>query len=495
MLTAVLKGVKTTSITGNEEVGINKIEFDSRKTGRGDMFVAIRGTEADGHDYISKAIQNGACVIVCDTLPAEINPGVTYVRVEDTGEALGRMASNFYHHPSAKLKLVGITGTNGKTTTATLLYELFRKLGHKAGLISTVAYRIDDEEIPSEHTTPDAVSLNRMLHEMVRQGCGYCFMEVSSHSLIQHRIDGLSFAGGLFTNLTQDHLDYHHTFAEYLKAKKLFFDNYLPKGTFALVNLDDRNGRVMVQNTKAAVKTYAVKSFADYRCKVVESHFDGMLLNIDAAEVWVQFIGRFNAYNLLGAYAVARELGVGKEEILLILSELKPVAGRFEYLSSPAGVTAIIDYAHTPDALGNVLATINQIRTGSQKIITVVGCGGNRDKGKRPLMARIAVENSDFVIFTTDNPRFEDPADILNDMTAGVDAPRYNGKYITVPDRREAIKTAVIMAKGVNGNNMPAGGKGNIILVAGKGHETYQEINGVKHPFDDKQEIRRSFGL
>ena len=478
-LEELLHGVPTGAIKGGVEVSVQGLEADSRNVEPGQLFIALRGTQSDGHRYIADAVQKGVAAVLCEEIPVETDNRVTYVQVADTSKALGLLAANFYGHPDAKLKLVGVTGTNGKTTTASLLYEMYRKLGYKAGLISTVVYKVDDREIESTHTTPDAIHLNALLAEMAEVGCEYCFMEVSSHSVAQHRIEGLRFAGGIFTNLTHDHLDYHETFAEYLKAKKCFFDT-LPKGAFALVNADDKNGKVMVQNTKAEAKTYSLKSFSDFKCKLLETHFDGMLLDIDGQEVWVKFIGKFNAYNLLSVYAAAVLLGSNRDEVLTILSELVPVSGRVEFVRSHEGMTGIVDYAHTPDALANILATINEIRTPDQNLYTVVGCGGNRDKTKRPVMAKIAGENSDRVFLTSDNPRFEKPEDILDDMKAGLDPTM---KALVITDRREAIKTAVALAK-----------PGDIVLVAGKGHETYQSIEGVKHHFDDKEELNNAFG-
>ncbi|MDR0954611.1 MAG: UDP-N-acetylmuramoyl-L-alanyl-D-glutamate--2,6-diaminopimelate ligase [Rikenellaceae bacterium] len=479
-LGALLQGLEIEVVKGSLDRSVSGIEMDSRQVQAGTLFVALRGTQSDGHAYIAGAIIRGATAVLCEALPEEVDPTVTYVQVADTQAALGVLAANFYDRPSEKLRLVGVTGTNGKTTTASLLYEMFRRLGYKVGLISTVIYRIDDLSVASTHTTPDAISLNRLLAEMVEAGCAYCFMEVSSHSIVQHRIEGLHFAGGIFTNLTHDHLDYHATFANYRDAKKAFFDG-LPKGAFALVNIDDKNGRVMTQNTRAAVKSYALKSFADFKCQILEAHFDGMLLEIDSQEVWVHFLGRFNAYNLLAVYATAILLGEDRQQVLTALSELVPVSGRFEFVRSAEGVTAIVDYAHTPDALDNVLATINEIRRPEQKLYTVVGCGGDRDREKRPVMARIAGEKSDIAVLTSDNPRFEKPEDILDEMKAGLDPTM---KALIITDRREAIKTAVALAR-----------PGDIILVAGKGHEDYQLIAGVKHHFDDKEELRMCFGM
>ena len=467
-------------IIGTSSTTINDITFDSRQVKKGSCFIAMRGTQADGHQYIGKAVELGASVIVCEELPEKTEKGVTYIKVKDSSEQLGYMASAFYGNPSEKLKLVGITGTNGKTTTVTLLYRLFNKLGFKSGLLSTVVNFIGDEEIKSTHTTPDAIQLNQLLARMVEAGCTHCFMEVSSHSVVQHRITGLKFAGAIFSNITHDHLDYHKTFDEYLKAKKRFFD-LLPSEAFALINIDDKNGRVMVQNTNAKVSTYSLRSMANFKCKVIENHFDGMLLNLDSVEVWTRLVGGFNAYNLLAIYSAARLLGVEKDIILTELSNMTPVSGRFEHMKSPKGINVVVDYAHTPDALQNVIDTINEIRTEEYKLITVVGAGGNRDKTKRPIMAKVAVEGSNMVILTSDNPRFEEPEDILNDMKVGVE-PSMVGKVLTIVDRREAIRTAYMLAN-----------QGDIILVAGKGHENYQEIKGVKHHFDDKEVIQEIF--
>lgn len=479
MLDKLLQGVEVRSLVGDGTVAVGRLEFDSRKVAPGTLFFATRGTQADGHAYIPAAVAAGAAAVVCEELPAERPAGVTFVQVPDSTVALGQVASAFYGHPSRRLKLVGVTGTNGKTTTATLLYRMFRKLGYKAGLISTVVYCVDDREIPSTHTTPDSIRLNGMMAEMVEAGCDYCFMEVSSHSLVQHRTAGLTFVGGIFSNITHDHLDYHKTFAEYIRAKKLFFDR-LPAGAFALTNTDDRNGMVMVQNTKATVKTYALQSFADFRCRIVETLLDGMLLNLDGSEVWVKFLGRFNAYNLTSVYAAALLLGARRDEALRILSDLTSVDGRFEPIHSKEGITAIVDYAHTPDALQNVIGTINEIRKKDQKLYVVVGCGGNRDATKRPEMAKIAVDGSDMAVLTSDNPRLEEPGAIIEQMKSGLEP---GARYLAITDRREAIKAAVALAR-----------PGDIILVAGKGHETYQDVGGVKHHFDDREEVRAAFG-
>lgn len=479
MLDELLQGVEVRSLVGDGTVAVGRLEFDSRKVVPGTLFFATRGTQADGHAYIPAAVAAGAAAVVCEELPAERPVGVTFVQVPDSTVALGQVASAVYGHPSRRLKLVGVTGTNGKTTTATLLYRMFRRLGYKAGLISTVVYCVDDREIPSTHTTPDSIRLNAMMAEMVEAGCDYCFMEVSSHSLVQHRTAGLAFVGGIFSNITHDHLDYHKTFAEYIRAKKLFFDG-LPAGAFALTNADDRNGMVMVQNTKATVKTYALQSFADFRCRIVETLLDGMLLNLDGSEVWVKFLGRFNAYNLTSVYATALLLGARRDEVLRILSDLTSVDGRFEPIHSKEGVTAIVDYAHTPDALQNVIGTINEIRKKDQRLYVVVGCGGNRDATKRPEMAKIAVDGSDMAVLTSDNPRLEEPGAIIEQMKSGLEP---GARYLAITDRREAIKAAVALAR-----------PGDIILVAGKGHETYQDVGGVKHHFDDREEVRAAFG-
>lgn len=479
MLDKLLQGVEVRSLVGDGTVAVGRLEFDSRKVVPGTLFFATRGTQADGHAYIPAAVAAGAAAVVCEELPAERPAGVTFVQVPDSTVALGQVASAFYGHPSRRLKLVGVTGTNGKTTTATLLFRMFRRLGYKAGLISTVVYCVDDREIPSTHTTPDSIRLNAMMAEMVEAGCDYCFMEVSSHSLVQHRTAGLAFVGGIFSNITHDHLDYHKTFAEYIRAKKLFFDG-LPAGAFALTNADDRNGMVMVQNTKATVKTYALQSFADFRCRIVETLLDGMLLNLDGSEVWVKFLGRFNAYNLTSVYATALLLDARRDEVLRILSDLTSVDGRFEPIHSKEGVTAIVDYAHTPDALQNVIGTINEIRKKDQRLYVVVGCGGNRDATKRPEMAKIAVDGSDMAVLTSDNPRLEEPGAIIEQMKSGLEP---GARYLAITDRREAIKAAVALAR-----------PGDIILVAGKGHETYQDVGGVKHHFDDREEVRAAFG-
>ena len=436
------------------------------------------GTLRDGHDFIPAAVGAGAAAIVCERIPEMPAPGVAYVRVPDAAGAMADMAAAFYDHPSRELRLVGITGTNGKTTTATLLYDLVRALGYRAGLISTVVYRIDGREVEATHTTPDAIRLNALMRGMVDAGCDYCFMECSSHAIVQERTRGLDFAGGIFSNITHDHLDYHKTFAEYIRAKKRFFDA-LPAGAFALTNADDRNGSVMVQNTAARVHTYSLRAMADFRCKIVEMHLDGMLLRLDGRELWVGLLGRFNAYNLLAVYATACLLGLDREEVLRVLSTLHPVSGRFEILRAANGTSAVVDYAHTPDALENVLRTIEEIRTLAQQLIVVCGCGGDRDRTKRPEMAQIAVRYATTAIFTSDNPRHESPEAILDEMIAGLDP---SARYLRIADRAEAIRTAVMLAR-----------PGDVILVAGKGHETYQIIGDVKHHFDDREEVRKAF--
>ena len=479
-LEELLKGINVIEIKGDSTQTVSGIHIDSRKVEAGHLFIAVKGTQTDGHAYIGKAIELGASAIVCETFPEDMASHVTYIKVADTEDCVGKLATAFYGDPTSKLELIGVTGTNGKTTIATLLYNMFRKFGYKVGLISTVCNYIDDEAIPTEHTTPDPITLNKLLGRMADEGCKYAFMEVSSHSVAQKRIGGLKFAGGIFTNLTRDHLDYHQTVDNYLKAKKAFFDN-LPKSAFALTNLDDKNGMVMVQNTKAKVCTYSLRSISDFKGKVLEDGFEGMLLDINNVEVNVQFIGRFNASNLLAVYGTACLLGKKPEDVLLVLSTLQPVSGRFDALRSPRGYSAIVDYAHTPDALTNVLNTIQEVLNGRGNIITVVGAGGNRDKGKRPIMAQEAAKYSDKVIITSDNPRFEEPQDIINDMLAGLSKEDMR-KVISIVDRKEAIKTACMLAQA-----------GDVILVAGKGHENYQDIKGVKHHFDDKEVIREIF--
>ncbi len=480
ILTEVLKNIKPLQLIGSDEIEITGINIDSRKIENGHLFVAIKGTQVDGHKFIPKAIELGAKAILCEDIPDEKVEGVTYIQVESTDDAVGKAATMFYGDPSKKLKLVGVTGTNGKTTIATLLYNMFRKFGYKAGLLSTVCNYIDDEPVPADHTTPDPIELNELLSRMVAAGCEYAFMECSSHAIHQKRIGGLKFAGGLFTNLTRDHLDYHKTFENYRDAKKAFFDG-LSKDAFAITNADDKNGMVMVQNTKATVKTYSTRQMADFRAKLLECHFEGMYLEIDNREVGVQFIGKFNVSNLLAVYGAAVMLGKKPEDILVALSTLKSVNGRLEPIHSPEGYTAVVDYAHTPDALENVLNAIHEVLNGSGHVVTVCGAGGNRDKGKRPLMAQEAVKQSDKVIITSDNPRFEEPQDIINDMEAGLNAQQMK-KVLTIVDRKEAIRTACMLAQ-----------KGDVILVAGKGHENYQEIKGVKHHFDDHEVLKEIF--
>ena len=479
-LNEILSKVKPLDIVGNAEVEIAGVNIDSRRIKKGHLFVAIRGTQVDGHSFIQKATDLGAAAILCEQLPEERREGVTYVVVDSTESAVGPVATMFYNDPTSKLKLVGVTGTNGKTTIATLLYNMFRKFGYKCGLISTVCNYIEDKAVPADHTTPDPIELNRLLAEMVEAGCEYAFMECSSHAIAQKRIGGLKFAGGLFTNLTRDHLDYHKTVENYRDAKKAFFD-MLPKDAFAITNADDKNGMVMVQNTKAKVKTYSTRTMADFRGRIIECHFEGMYLDIDGHEVGVQFIGKFNVSNLLAVYGAAVMLGKKSEDILVVLSTLKSVSGRLEPIHSPEGFTAIVDYAHTPDALENVLNAIHEVLDGKGHVITVCGAGGNRDKGKRPLMAQEAAKQSDKVIITSDNPRFEEPQDIINDMLAGLNAQQMK-KVLSIADRREAIRTACMLAQ-----------KGDVILIAGKGHEDYQEIKGVKHHFDDREEVRKIF--
>ncbi len=482
-LSDVLKSIVPLEVQGDLATEITGVNMDSRLVKPGDLFVAVKGTQVDGHTFVGKALELGAvAVLVSDPIPAAVPAGVAFIRVADTEEAVGKVATQFYGDPSRKLTLVGVTGTNGKTTIATLLYNMFRKLGFKCGLCSTVCNYIDDEAVPTEHTTPDPISLNMLLNRMVAAGCQYAFMECSSHAVQQKRIGGLTFAGGLFTNLTRDHLDYHKTFENYRDAKKAFFDG-LSKDAFAITNADDKNGMVMVQNTVAKVKTYSIRTMADYKGRILEESIEGMLLDIDGREVSVRFVGRFNVSNLLAVYGAALNLGVPAEEALRVLSELQPVNGRFETIRSPKGFSAVIDYAHTPDALANVLSAIGEIVRGKGQVITVCGAGGNRDKGKRPLMAQEAANRSDRVIITSDNPRFEEPQDIINDMLAGLDNEQMQ-KVLSIADRREAIRAAGMMAR-----------PGDVILVAGKGHEPYQDVKGVKHHFDDHEEVRAAFGL
>ncbi len=476
ILKEIIYKVGIEAVKGSTDIAINKIEFDSRKIEANDIFVAIRGTISDGHDYIEKAINLGATAIVCDTLPKNLITGITYIQVKDTNEALAFIAANYFGNASEKLKLVGITGTNGKTTIASLLFQLFKKAGFKVGLLSTVKIVVDDAEYKATHTTPDSITINHYLREMVDAGVEYCFMEVSSHGIHQKRTEALHFVGGIFTNLSHDHLDYHPTFAEYRDVKKSFFDN-LPKSAFALSNIDDKNGQVMLQNTMAKKLTYALKSYADYKAQILENQLSGLLLKMNGNEVWVKLIGTFNAYNLLAIYGTAIQLGLENLEVLRLLSDLESVSGRFQFIVSNSNITAIVDYAHTPDALENVLKTINDIRTKNEQLITVVGCGGNRDKAKRPIMANIATELSDKAILTSDNPRNEDPEVIINEMEQGV-APQNFKKSLSITDRKQAIKTACQLAQ-----------PNDIILIAGKGHETYQEIQGVRHDFDDMKTV------
>ncbi len=479
-LQELLTGIQPLRVNGSSEIEITGVNTDSRKVEPGNLFIAVRGTQTDGHAYIHAAVGRGAVAVLCETLPEDTLGNVTFIQVKDSEEAVGKVATCFYGNPTSQLKLVGVTGTNGKTTIATLLYHTFRYFGYKVGLISTVCNYIDDIAVPTEHTTPDPVTLNRLLGEMAAAGCKYVFMEVSSHSVAQRRISGLQFAGAIFTNLTRDHLDYHQTVENYLKAKKKFFDE-LPKQAFSLTNLDDKNGLVMTQNTRSSVYTYSMQSLSDFKGKLLESHFEGMMLEFNNHELAVRFIGRFNASNLLAVFGAAVLLGKKEEDVLVALSTLKPVAGRFDSLRSKNGYTAVVDYAHTPDALVNVLEAIREVASGKGRVITVVGAGGNRDKGKRPLMAKEAARRSDRVIITSDNPRFEEPQDIINDMMAGLDSEGLQ-KTIAITDRREAIKAACMMAQ-----------PGDVILVAGKGHENYQEIKGVKHHFDDKEIIQEVF--
>jgi UDP-N-acetylmuramoyl-L-alanyl-D-glutamate--2,6-diaminopimelate ligase len=478
----IIKGIDIISFTGDRDRIIPEIEFDSRLVNKGSLFIAVKGSKTDGHDYIQDAVSKGAIAVICEILPPDPDNSVIWIKTNDSAKALGLAASNFYGNPSAQLKLVGVTGTNGKTTIATLLYAMFVRLGYKCGLFSTVCNYINGKELPATHTTPDPLQINRLLSDMIREGCDYAFMEVSSHSADQKRIAGLKFSGGIFTNLTHDHLDYHKTFDNYLAAKKSFFDS-LPAEAFALVNADDRNGKIMLQNCKASQYTFSVRGMADYRCGIIEQGFDGMGLRIQGEEVWTRFIGDFNASNLLAVYAASELLGENKKEILTILSDLHPVTGRLEVVKSTGGISGIVDYAHTPDALLNVIDTINRIREAGVQLITVVGAGGDRDKTKRPKMAAISAEGSNKIILTSDNPRTEDPENILDDMEAGI-TPDLKRKTLRISDRREAIKTAVMLAN-----------KGDVILVAGKGHETYQEIMGVKYPFDDREELKKALLL
>lgn len=477
ILKDILYKVAIESVTGSTEIDVHKIDFDSRKIEANDVFVAIRGSLSDGHDYIEKAIQLGATSVICDTLPKNIEKGITYIKVKDTNTALAFMAANFFGNPSEKLKLVGVTGTNGKTTIASLLFQLFEKAGFKVGLLSTVKIMVDETEYKATHTTPDSITINYYLNEMIEAGVTHCFMEVSSHGIHQKRTEALHFVGGIFTNLSHDHLDYHQTFAEYRDVKKSFFDS-LPKTAFALSNIDDKNGAVMLQNTVARKFTYALKSYADFKATILESQLSGLLLKVNDNEVWVKLIGTFNAYNVLAIYGTAIELGMDSIEALRLMSDLESVSGRFQYIVSEGNITAIVDYAHTPDALDNVLKTINDIRTKNEQLISVLGCGGNRDKTKRPIMAKIASDLSDKAILTSDNPRNEDPEVILDEMEKGVEAHNYK-KMLRITDRKQAIKTACQLAQ-----------PNDIILIAGKGHETYQEVNGVRHHFDDMETVK-----
>ena len=483
LLQDILSRVTVEEHKGELNIPISGVNIDSRRIEKDHLFIAVKGTQVDGHSFIDKAISQGAtAVLVCDPIPEVVPEGVTFVRVADTEDAVGKVATMFYGDPTSKLKLVGVTGTNGKTTIATVLYEMFRGFGHKCGLCSTVCNYIDGAPYPTECTTPDAITLNQLLAEMVAQGCTYAFMECSSHAIQQKRIGGLTFAGALFTNLTRDHLDYHKTFDAYRDAKKAFFDN-LPKQAFAITNADDKNGAVMLQNCKAKLRSYSTRTAADFKGRILEESIEGMLLDINGQEVSVRFVGRFNVSNLLAVYGAAVMLGNEPQEVLRVMSELTPVNGRFETIRSPKGVNAIIDYAHTPDALQNVLTSIRDIVKNKVQVITVCGAGGNRDKGKRPLMAKEAALHSDRVIITSDNPRFEEPEAIINDMLEGLDSEQRT-RTISITDRREAIRTAVMLAQ-----------PGDVILVAGKGHEPYQDIKGVKHHFDDHEEVRAAFGI
>ena len=479
----ILYKVSIRSVQGNTGIPVRDLQLDSRKVSEGSVFIAVKGSAVDGHRFIDQVLQQGAVAVICETMPAELKEGVVYVQVENSAAAAGNMAHNFYGQPSEKVKLIGVTGTNGKTTIATLLFKLFTSLGYKCGLLSTVQNHIGNEIVPATHTTPDAISLNAMLQQMVNSGCTHVFMETSSHAIHQHRITGLKYAGGLFSNITHDHLDYHKTFDEYIRVKKSFFDS-LPSDAFAISNADDKRGQVMLQNTHAHKYLYSLRTMAEFKGKILENRLTGLVMTINDQEVHFRLIGEFNAYNLLAVYGAAVCLGEDKQEVLRCLSEITGAEGRFDYMISPnQQIIGIIDYAHTPDALLNVLATIKKLREGHEQIITVVGCGGDRDKIKRPLMAEVTCEHSDKVVFTSDNPRSEDPLQILTDMETGLNTAAKR-KYVSVPDRKEAIKLAVSMAK-----------PGDIVLVAGKGHEKYQEIKGVKHPFDDKQVMREMFEL
>ena len=479
----IIQGIEIIEINGPVTTDITGVHIDSRKVTEGGLFIATRGTQSDGHTFIQGAIKAGATAILCEEMPKEMNEKqVTFIRVSNTEKIAGKVATQFYGNPTSQLKLIGVTGTNGKTTIATLLYQMFRQMGYKVGLLSTVCNYINEKAVPATHTTPDPITLNALLAQMVDEGCEYAFMEVSSHAIAQNRIAGLTFTGGIFTNLTRDHLDYHGTVENYLKAKKLFFDN-LPKDAFAVTNLDDKNGLVMTQNTAAKVATYSQRNLCDFKGRILEHHLEGMIIDFNDKETAVQFVGKFNASNLLAVFATAVMLGQETDEVLRVMSMLKPVSGRFEAIRSPKGYTAIVDYAHTPDAIANVLGAIHEILNGNGEIITVVGAGGNRDKGKRPLMAKEAVKGSAKVIITSDNPRFEEPADIIQDMLQGL-SDEEQEKVLTISDRREAIRTACMIAK-----------SGDVILVAGKGHEDYQDIKGVKHHFDDREEVKKAMGI
>lgn len=479
----IIQGIEIIEINGSVTTDITSVHIDSRKVTEGGLFIATRGTQSDGHTFIQGAIKAGATAILCEEMPKEMNEKqVTFIRVSNTEKIAGKVATQFYGNPTNQLKLIGVTGTNGKTTIATLLYQMFRQMGYKVGLLSTVCNYINEKAVPATHTTPDPITLNALLAQMVDEGCEYAFMEVSSHAIAQNRIAGLTFTGGIFTNLTRDHLDYHGTVENYLKAKKLFFDN-LPKDAFAVTNMDDKNGLVMTQNTAAKVATYSQRNLCDFKGRILEHHLEGMIIDFNDKETAVQFVGKFNASNLLAVFATAVMLGQETDEVLRVMSMLKPVSGRFEAIRSPKGYTAIVDYAHTPDAIANVLGAIHEILNGNGEIITVVGAGGNRDKGKRPLMAKEAVKGSAKVIITSDNPRFEEPADIIQDMLQGL-SDEEQEKVLTISDRREAIRTACMIAK-----------SGDVILVAGKGHEDYQDIKGVKHHFDDREEVKKAMGI
>ena len=482
LLNNILYGVPLQAVAGNMDIAVGDIVFDSRLVGKDAVFIAVRGTQVDGHEYIAGAINSGATAIVCSQLPEDLTKGITYVEVKDSAAALGIMAANFYSKPSEKLKLVGITGTNGKTTIATLLHDLYQSAGYSSGLLSTIGNKIGEKEYPATHTTPDALQINKMLAEMVANGCSYCFMEVSSHALSQHRISGLTFTGAIFTNLSHDHLDYHETFDAYIKAKKTLFDN-LSKTAFALVNNDDKRGKVMLQNTKADKHFYSLRSVAEFRAKIISNNLDGLELDVDGTQVWFRIFGEFNAYNLMAVYGTAVLLGMESAEVLTLMSDLQSAPGRLEQVPNSLGLTALVDYAHTPDALTKVLETVNTFRSGNEQLITVVGCGGDRDKEKRPLMASIACQLSEKVILTSDNPRSEDPEKIIDEMMAGI-GPSLKRKALRIANREEAIKTACLMAQNKD-----------IILVAGKGHENYQEIKGERFPFDDREVLTRMLTL